>query len=497
MKKYLLILLTGMVLLVACQDSVLVDNKWIVDLQGYYLDLDTTEITFDNPGDGTAVLNVVSEGTPWIITEVPDWITLSADRGTSSTAVTVSVTEYKKSGNRTGFFTFSSDVKKWSYTKDVYVKQVGSGPYIELAESSFSFDGNAHREIVAASSNFDWCYVADNTWITVEQTEDGMVVSVEINDTGWDRNGKVYVCTPDSERMATINVYQSVAKASISPQGPLHFDLGGGSCTLTVTSEAPWKVDASNSWWNVSPNSGEPGTTEVSVDVSWNSNPGERSARIGFHFAHAARDFATIEISQVGAYLELSDESVLQGLSSLGGEAHVTLIANIPWEITEIPDFITITPMSGEGTTDLTLTYSSNQSFENKDGNLFIGWVGHSSRWSYWVHQRSRVPGFSGPGVSLGSSYLSDNVAVVQCDASVQTLSVIMDIEGPWSIVYERSFFDVSPTSSTGACTFAITVDENDTGEYRSGYINIRPRGVPTYDDSQPSPWYIEVCQDR
>lgn len=483
MKKFLIILLTGMVLLVACQDSVLVDNNWIVDVQGYYLDLDTTEITFDNPGDGTAVLNVVSEGTPWIITEVPDWITLSADRGTSSTAVTVSVTEYKRSGNRTGNFTFSSDLKKWSYNKKVYVQQVGSGPYIELAESSFSFDGNAHREIVAASSNFDWRYITDNTWITIEQTEDGMVVSVGINDTGWDRNGKVQIYTPDGEWMATINVYQSVAKASISPPGPLHFDLGGGSCTLTVTSEAPWKVDASNSWWNVSPNSGKPGTTEVSVNASWNNIPGERSAKIGFRFAHAERDFATIEVLQEGAYTKLSDESVLRDLSSLGGEAHVTLIANIPWEITEVPDFISITPMSGDGTTELTLTYPSNQSFEGKEGYLLVGWVGFNSRWSYWVRQRSRAPEFIN-----GENW-------VVCGPAAQTLSLPMDIEGPWSIVYERSFFDVTPTSSTGKCTFTITVDENETGQIREGHVNIRPHGVPAYDDSQPSIWNFSVRQ--
>ena len=58
MKKFRLILLIGMVLLAACQDSVPVDNNWIADLRGYYLELDKTDLLFDNPRGGTAVFNV-------------------------------------------------------------------------------------------------------------------------------------------------------------------------------------------------------------------------------------------------------------------------------------------------------------------------------------------------------------------------------------------------------------------------------------------------------
>ena len=132
MKKFRLILLIGMVLLAACQDSVPVDNNWIADLRGYYLELDKTDLLFDNPRGGTAVFNVLSEGTPWVITEVPDWISLSADRGTSSTPVTVSVSEYKRSGNRTGSLKLSSDTEKWSFSQYVIVTQVGAGPYLEI-----------------------------------------------------------------------------------------------------------------------------------------------------------------------------------------------------------------------------------------------------------------------------------------------------------------------------------------------------------------------------
>ena len=85
----------------------------------------------------------------------------------------------------------------------------------------------------------------------------------------------------------------------------------------------------------------------------------------------------------------------------------------------------------------------------------------------------------------------------MRCDASAQTLTVDLDTDGPWTIVYDRTFFDVTPTSSTGKCTLTITVDENDTEQGREGYFNIRPRGVPSYDDSQPSPWYLLLFQEK
>ena len=293
-----------------------------------------------------------------------------------------------------------------------------------------------------------------------------------------------------------LTVIQEPAKASVT-QDPHYFGLQGGSFTATVTSEAPWVVANSSSWWSVTPSSGEPGETDVSVFVGLNDFAGDRSDKIEFRLAHAQSAFGTIEIVQEGAYLELNDESVLHRLSSIGGEAHVTLNANIPWEIIEAPDFLSITPMSGNGTTELTLTFPSNQSFDEKYGDLFIKWVDHDSQWSYWVSQRSRIPQF-GPEVSLGSSYLSDKpVVLLTCDSSAQTLTLVMDLEGPWKLVYDRTFFDVTPTASSGKCTLTFTVDEDESGQGRTGYVNIRPRGVPNYDDSQPSPWYIVVTQER
>ena len=495
MKKVLILLMTLAVLLSACQDSVPVNANWIADLHGYYLELDKTELTIDNRG-GYTTFNVTSEGTPWVITDVPDWVELSADKGASSTTVTVRVPEYKQAGDRYCLLKFLSDTEKWSYKEYISVTQIGAGPKIELAKRSFVFDGNAHEETVAASSNFKWRIVKDNDWLSVVQGEDEMVVSVMSNDYGQSRKGTAFI-TEGSVEVAAINVFQEAATATVA-QDPLHFDMGGGTCELTVTSEAPWKVGNSSSWWGVNPNHGDPGTTEVTIRVSRNHLVGNRSDKIGFRFAKASTDFATIDISQEGAYLKIADESPLRSLSAMGGETHVTLDTNIPWEITEVPDFLTVSPMSGEGTTELTLTYPSNHSFDEKHGDLFIGWVDHTSSWSYRISQRSRTPSFSGPGVYLASGYLSDKpIAILQCDASAQTCTVKMDIDGPWSIVYERSFFDVTPTSSTGSCTLTFTVEENDTRDPRSDYVNIRPRGVPSYDDSQPSPWYILISQDR
>ena len=484
MKKVLILLMMASVLLGACQDSVQVDANWIADGQGYYLELDTTDLTIDNPAGGSASFNVHSEGTPWIITDVPDWIELSVNKGSSSTPVTVRASEYKRAGDRYCLLKFSSDTGKWPYNEYISVTQVGWSPKIALAKNMFAFDGNAHEETVAASSNFTWRIANGYQWLSIVQKEDAMVVSVTINDTGRDRNAKVDITAEDSEKLAVIEVSQAVAKATVA-QDPIRFSLTGGTCELTVTSEAPWKVSNSSSWWGVNPRSGEPGTTEVTIRTNRNDVPGDRSDKIGFCFAQAFQDFATIEISQEGAYLELSDESSLKRLSSLGGETHLTLNTNIPWEITEVPDYLTVTPMSGEGTTDLTLTYPSNQSLDGKGGYLTIGWVDHNSRWSYWTRQRAREPFFENGATSV----------TVACGPAAQTLSLGMDMEGPWSIVYDRTFFDITPTSATGPCTFTITVDKNETGQIREGLVNIRPHGVPTYDDSQPSKYYFTVRQ--
>ena len=482
MKKVLILLMMASVLLGACQDSVQVNDKWVVDLKSYYLQLDNTDVVIDNASGGFATFNVYSQDTPWTISEVPEWITLSVNKGSSSTPVTVTASGNDRFEPRVGVFKFSSGTTKWNYYQYITVTQAGVSPIIQLEQSSFSFDGRAQSVTVGASSNFIWGFEGDD-WIHVKQQKNSMTVDVWANDTGRARTGYVSILVAKTgEAVAFIEVMQAAATGTVSTD-QLHFGRAGGSYKVTVTAEAGWAVSHTYDIFKVDPYRGDGGTTEVTISAKPNDSSVSWSDRLFFRLIHGEEAFGIIDVTQDGIRLSL-DDNLIKNLSAMGGQVQIPLNANIPWRIIEVPDFLTVSPMSGTTSTELTFNVSENPTFSTRWGVLKMERPDDSSGaiWYFTIGQRSRTPNF-------------DSGTYLTCDASAQTLTLNVDTDGPWGIVYNRSFFDVTPTASEGKGTISFVVDENP-GEARQGSANFRPHGVEGYDESQPSDWNLIVNQE-
>lgn len=483
LKKLFPIILAA-IILGGCQESAQVSNRFKVSLHANYLHPDQTDFSFQDAKGGTMQFSIQSQETSWKIENVPDWLTVSPTSGSATTTVTVTVQENVRANPRSCLMTLSSTSEDWTYSKAISVSQPGATPYAELDQTEFVFDGKAHTVSVAARSNFDWQLSGTNVgWIsTVYDEAKGVVnISVPANDTQAERSAQVNVVF-SNQVYATFYVVQAAAEVSVTSE-PLNYTINGGSYTIEVSSEAPWKTNTSLSWLNITPTSGDAGTTTVTVSTSPNPYNESRSGFLYFLFSSSAKQIAAIEAHQDGVLLDLEDKD-LYNLPAVSGTFPYVLTSNVDWQITQIPDFLTVTPASGSETTTIQITVADNPTFDAKTGTLRVKRADSDYYRDYNARQRSRIPEFTPENMWLS------------CNDLKQTLPLEVDTFGPWYIYYVRDFFDMTPSAAEGKQTVHVLVDENTSYNTRQATANFRPKGVSGYDETTDSQWTITVVQE-
>lgn len=377
-----------------------------------------------------------------------------------------------------------STSEDWDYSKSIIVTQPGATPYAEIAQTEFTFDGKAHTVTVKAKSNFDWSLSGDNVgWISAlyDNAKGTVTLSVSANDTQAERFAKANVVF-NGQTYATIYVVQAPAEVSVSSD-PLNYTINGGSYSIVVSSEAPWRTSTSQSWLNISPTSGEAGTTTVKVSTAPNPYNDARNGLLYFLFTNSSKEIAALEVHQDGVMMDIDDKD-LYNLPAVAGTFSYALTSNVDWEISQVPDFLTVSPTSGSGSTTVKITVADNPTFDAKTGTMRVKRTSSEYYKEYNVRQRSRVPEFSPESVWLS------------CNDLAQTLKLEVDTFGPWYIDYAYEFFDMTPKSAEGKQTVNVMVEANSSYNARQATANFRPKGVVGYDETTDSQWTITVYQE-
>ena len=90
------------------------------------------------------------EGTPWEITGVPEWLSVSARKGDSEAVITVTATENKMiDESRTAVIQVRSTSKQYQFSKSITITQSCAKVYLNVDKNSLSFAPQAVWEKVA------------------------------------------------------------------------------------------------------------------------------------------------------------------------------------------------------------------------------------------------------------------------------------------------------------------------------------------------------------
>ncbi len=132
--------------------------------------------------------------------------------------------------------------------------------------------------------------------------------------------------------------------------------------TFEFSTNVNWSLSLSDtksvpSWINVTPMSGSAG--DIVLTISLEANPTVES-RTSYIVINASELSETITVEQAAgdATISLSETEVALGAAS--GSFNITVNSNSEWVVADLPSWITVSPSSASGDTEVTISYEAN-----------------------------------------------------------------------------------------------------------------------------------------
>ena len=231
------------------------------------------------------------------------------------------------------------------------------------------------------------------------------------------------------------------------------FNNTAGSVNVTINSEANWTVTTSSSWIEVSPTSGNPGTSTITVNVAPNTSTSERTGYVIISIGGNQR--IQIPVRQRGIYVE-TEQSELSFTAS-GGSQELVILSNTTWTVSSTPAWITVSLNNGNGDGRIRVTAEDNPNTTNRTGVIHITQTGLNIDVSVAITQ-------SGKTFDVNTTVLN-----FEDKQETQTVSILTD--GTWNAQTNETWIAVSPSSASGNSTLSVTVSENPEDNERIGQL--------------------------
>lgn len=238
-----------------------------------------------------------------------------------------------------------------------------------------------------------------------------------------------------------------------------------GFSTNTSWSLSLSDTKAVPSWIDVNPRSGEAGNVTLTITIlSENQTFEPRKAYI-----HISADTAsgTITVIQNGDVPSISIDPGLKHVGSGKGTFNAILASNGTWSTGQLPDWISVTPESGEDGSDITVEYLENISLSERRWEIVFWNEGQSA--SLNLTQSGAVPQLS----------ISPD-AVQHIPYSGGTIQVNVSSNTEWMASSDKDWAAVGMTGGKGNATVPITVSANTSTSADEATVTFSASGAAT-----------------
>lgn len=461
----------------------------IISLVPMSLEISSDKVDFSTPESGQQYLRVNSNNIGWAFTNIPDWIVVSPLSGSGASEVSVQVSRNPRAVNRVGLISFCSDGGSWNYNKGITISQYRAPYVISLPVDNVQVDGGGGSITVKIDSNTDtWSIVIPSSmdWCRAIKTEDGLVVTAYANTGNLPRSGKIELHTDDVS--AYLTVTQRPAGVNVTTDR-VDFPVEGGIRTIPLTIEASWTVECAYSWIDIKTQSGNAGYVSIPMEATPNLST---TSRDGFIYIVISAD-NKIEIPVHQDCIEFSVDRDTISFPSGGSTERLEIHSNVNWTI---PDsilgrygWLTVDPLSGNGSTTVLVKANPNLSINNRSFSLPI----------------YLMSGGSGTGRNIGLKEIeieqegrqfgADSTAIYFSSKAGRTFFNIKS-DGIWLASTSYSWITISPEYGMESGQVLVSVTENTSDTTRVGYIRIVTAGqqesIPVYQSGR----YIRVSSD-
>ena len=201
----------------------------------------------------------------------------------------------------------------------------------------------------------------DADWLTLNKYSGNsgrnyINVTAEENKTIEAREAVITIYNDIYEVSKEVTVYQKANDPYITLSNTeLKFDKNESSKSIDIESNTPWEAKCDAEWISLSPTSGSKGKTTMSVSVKENPYAESRTATITI-VDNNQKELAKINVTQQGcssAYINISNNSIAVKFNI---PYTLNIESSISWSAEYDADIVSVTPNSGIGKVDATIT---------------------------------------------------------------------------------------------------------------------------------------------
>lgn len=443
------------ILLIGCSEKYDKELGLYPTLTPRYISVSPTYLSFGSNASAQS-LDIEALETPWKIENGVEWLTLSSMSGTNNATVSVNASENMAGDiTRTGVFYLRANTNDWNYETAISATQAGASPYINVEQSEYSITGAANvvKQQITANCTYSIEKSSQCDWLSIAKEGNTLTLTATANESNSHRTATItLVHTGNKNTSTSFTVTQAPANINASTN-PLLFENTAGRMEISVNSEANWVASTSDSWIEVSPTSGNAGTSTLSINVSPNTSINERTGNVILSVGGKQR--IQIPIRQRGIYIETKQTELSFGAA--GGKNTIDVESNTTWTVASMPEWISVDPVNGTANGIITVTAQDNPYTTSRTGTIRLTQTGVNVEALVNVTQKGKT--------------FDVNTTTLNFNDKQETQNVSIETDGTWTATTSDNWIKVSPTSATGNSELAITVNENTNDNERSGNV--------------------------
>lgn len=155
----------------------------------------------------------------------------------------------------------------------------------------------------------------------------------------------------------------------------LNFDADGGSKSISIKSNTGWVITSSSSWVAIEPASGS-GNKSIAIKTGENTSTNVRNCDVTIKTDDGVLS-KIVKVSQDGSNTILLVNGAKDATLNFGADGSetqsISITANSDWTVTNIPEWIQVSPSNGSGNSTIQVTVNSeNFSDANRTSTLSI-----------------------------------------------------------------------------------------------------------------------------
>lgn len=442
-------------ILYGCKEDFDPNGNLQPSLSPHYLNISATQFN-NSAASFSETIKVESMDTPWKFSSIAEWISLTPLSGSSTASVAMNVEENLSAINaRTSIFYLESTDPSFDFSRAISVSQAKAASILAVDTEMLTFSGTASQQSLKITANCEWDATCLADWVILEKdlSTSMLKVSVSNNPTDSERTSNISISNGDAKTIV-VKVVQSPASISVS-EGTLQYENIASKYVVVVDSEMDWTSSASESWIQISPDKGNSGKTEVSIEVAPNTAISERVGYVNIYTASNLR--LQIMIVQKGIYIEADPTLVF---SSISESKILKIKSNTNWEVLSSPKWLTVSQTSGSGNSDITVTSSDNPNTNQRSGEIEIDHTG--------LNLKTKV------SVIQAGKSLSTDVTLLEFSDKAGEMNFNLFSDAAWTSSISSDWFRANPESGNGNAIINVAVQENTTIDERTGTIIYR-----------------------